>query len=221
MAKNPVEGQARAKLSPIKPLTVNQGSAFSLWREGYNLLLKGTPRTGKTFLAVYLALTEVERMRKQKVYVVRSAVPSRDLGFLPGSLAEKMLVYETPYIEIVAELYGTVTAYKNLKVNDSFEFLSTSYLRGTTLRDAVVILDEVQNMSFQEIHTVMTRLGKNTSVIVCGDVLQCDLERRDSGFNRALTAFEKMSSFAKVEFTPEDIVGSPVIKEWLTASGQI
>lgn len=210
-----------AQLNKVTAASESQRKAFASFTERTNLLMLGTPRTGKTFVAMYLALSEVEAGRRDKVYVIRSAVPSRDIGFLPGDTVQKMAAYERAYSGIISELYSNPAALHNLRTNGSYEFMSTSFLRGTTLRDCVVIVDEVQNMSFSEINTIITRLGKNSRLIVAGDMLQCDFEQhKKSGFDRAVAALSKMPSFGRVDFGVDDIVGSPVIKEWLIASGQ-
>lgn len=209
------------RLTSIRPMSDNQGAALSKFREGFNLVLSGTARTGKTFLASYLAAAEVEAGRAEKFYVIRSAVPARDIGFLPGKIEEKIKIYEQPVQEIINALYGTPTAYHNLKVANRAEFMCTSFMRGLTLENAVVVLDEAQNMTFQEINTIITRMwDTNVRIIVCGDVRQCDINERDSGFKRALAAFRNMSSFAEIQFTVDDLRGAPLVREWLIASGQ-
>lgn len=211
-----------AQLKPFTPANDNQFAAVESFKTSPNLLLKGAPRTGKTFLGMFLALNEIESGRYSKLIVIRSAVPSREMGFLPGSAEQKMEVYEAPYTGIISELYTNPAVYNNLKSNGVFEFLPTSFLRGRTFRDCIVLIDEAQNMSFHELNTIITRLWKRTRIIISGDSGQCDFRTRaESGFDRAAEGIAKMESFRTVEFGIADIVGSPVIAEWLIATGQV
>lgn len=207
------------QLRRVEPLTPNQSRAFKLYREGRSLLLTGSAGTGKTLVALYLALSEVESGAKSRVHIVRSIVSSRDPGFMPGNLQEKTRVYETPYYPLLAELYDRGDAYDVLKTTGVVEFTTTSFVRGTTLRDCVIVVDELQNMSLREIDTVVTRAGENCRVICVGDHRQSDLVR--VGERRGILDFtriaDRMPSFSTVTFTHADIVRSGLVREYLTA----
>ena len=208
--------------SAIKPLTENQKLTFEYYNQNYNLLLHGTAGTGKTFITIYLALKEIITKEKySKLVIVRSAVPTRNVGFMPGNLKEKNRMYEAPYAGICAELFGRADAYEVLKNKNIMQFTTTSYLRGTTLDDAIVVVDECQNMSDQELHTIMTRIGENSKIIFCGDTNQDDLtsERfmESSGLKKFMQVLKNMKEFAFVQFTSKDIVRSDLVKSYIIA----
>ena len=166
------------KLNPIQPITDNQRTAFEAYYEGKNLALLGAAGTGKTFLAMYLSCDDIinDRSGKKKTIIFRSAVQTRNLGFLGGKLAEKIKVYEIPYMEICNELFSRGDAYDILKNKQMISFESTSFLRGLTFNDTNIIIDEAQNMTSHELHSLLTRVGKNCRLMACGDVAQVDLE---------------------------------------------
>lgn len=205
----------------IEPMTDTQGDAFDAWDEGFNLMLHGIAGTGKTFLAVYFSLREIFEQNSyyNKLFIIRSVVPSRDMGFLPGSQKEKMKVYEGPYYDICNKLFQRGDAYEILKQRNQVEFMSTSFLRGETFDDCIIVVDEVQNMSDQELHTVMTRLGENCIIIFCGDVKQDDLTSERFNERSGLAAFmriiERMREFKFVEFEVDDIVRSNLVKSYI------
>lgn len=211
-------------LREIQPKTDAQSDVFDAFREGYNLLLHGSAGTGKTFIAYYLALAEIEKSQKyNSVTVVRSAVPTRDIGFLPGDEAKKLEVYEAPYRAISTELYGRGDAFEILKSKGVVNFMSTSYIRGLTLKNTIVIIDEVQNMSDMEINTIITRMGKNSRCLFCGDTNQDDLSLRRnevSGLSILISVLEQMESFDIVEFTHSDIVRSKMVRDYIIARDQ-
>jgi phosphate starvation-inducible protein PhoH len=205
----------------VAPMTDNQRVAFDFWDEGYNLMLHGIAGTGKTFLGLYFALKEVVQPNSQykKVYIIRSTVSTRDQGFLPGSLKEKAKVFESPYVPICTKLYGRGDAYEILKGKGYVEFITTSYLRGETFDDCILLVDEVQNMGDGELHTVMTRVGENCRIIFCGDVKQDDLtsERKKelSGLRDFMKIIHRMREFEFVDFQVEDIVRSKLVKSYI------
>ena len=205
----------------VAPMTDNQKIAFDFWDEGYNLMLHGIAGTGKTFLGLYFALKEVVKpnSRYKKVYIVRSTVSTRDQGFLPGSLKEKAKVFESPYVPICTKLYGRGDAYEILKGKGCVEFITTSYLRGETFDNCILLVDEVQNMGDGELHTVMTRVGENCRIIFCGDVKQDDLtsERKKelSGLRDFMKIIHRMREFEFVDFQVEDIVRSKLVKSYI------
>lgn len=209
------------QLTEIKPLTDTQDTAFHANGSGQHLLLYGVAGTGKTFLASYFALSDLLVGNTKRIIIVRSAVTTRDQGFLPGTLQEKMAMYEAPYREIFAELCGgRRDVYDLLKKREYLEFMSTSFIRGITFDDAVIIVDEVQNCTDHEINSILTRVGKNTRVILCGDHRQDDLKmtgkkNQESGVQNLLKIAKAMPSFSMVEFNVRDIVRSGFVKEYI------
>lgn len=218
--QNPMPN-AGLRLKEISPLTDNQRKTFEAYDSNKNLLLTGCPGTGKTFLSVYLSLEEIleDKGPYKKLVIYRSTVSTRDMGFLPGKASDKTKVYETPYHGICSELFGRSDAYDVLKNKGIIEFESTSFIRGITLSDCVVIVDEVQNMTHMEIHSLITRIGKNCKIIFSGDVKQDDLKNKKhkelSGLSDFIKIFEAMKSFAAIEFKPVDIVRGPLVKEYI------
>ena len=210
-------------LRAIRPLTQKQEDMFQLWFQGDNVCAHGSAGTGKTFLALYLAMSEMLEFKEhQQIIIVRSAVAAREIGHLPGTKEEKEEIFEIPYMDILHDLFGRKSTYKDMKDAGMIKFMTTSHIRGLTWDNAIIIIDEIQNMCFDEIDSVMTRIGKNTKVIACGDhKKQCDLKKHEvSGVGRMLKAFETMSGFANVEYTFEDVVRSEVVKNWLKATDQ-
>jgi len=211
----------------IQPMTRNQEIAFESWDEGYHLMLHGIAGTGKTFLALYFALREAMKHSTpyEKVYIVRSTVSTRDQGFLPGSQKQKEAVYEEVYREVAQELFERGDAYDILKQKNLVEFRSTSFLRGVTFKKCIVVVDEVQNMTDGELHTVMTRIGENARIIFAGDVKQDDLtsERKKeySGLRDFMRIIQQMREFDFVEFTADDIVRSALVKSYILARDRL
>lgn len=205
----------------ISPMTLNQEKVTRAYKAGKNLANIGSAGTGKTYLSMALALEEVlENEEYTKLIIIRSAVQSREQGFMPGSLNEKMGYYETPYIDIVNDLFGRGDAYQILKQKGMLQFMSTSFVRGLTFDNAIIIVDECQNMTYQELDTVMTRVGESSKIIFCGDMKQDDLKiskhRADiSGLKDFVRVISKMNAFTVVEFTVDDIVRSGIVKEYL------
>jgi phosphate starvation-inducible protein PhoH len=208
------------RLKKIGPITVTQEDVFDAYYENYNLFLYGVAGTGKTYISLYLALKEVLNPNSpyRHVYMIRSSVPSRDMGFMPGKLSEKMAVYEAPYVNMINELFNRGDAYQILTTKKVFEMVSTSFLRGVTMDNCIVIADEVQNCSFQELDTLITRSGQNCKVILCGDLEQCDLIRSKydvTGLPQFIKILQKMECFDFIEFQAEDIVRSGLVKEYI------
>lgn len=208
----------------IKPMTDNQQRVFDAFYDDKHLFLHGTAGTGKTFIAFYLALNNLHNQQSNhnKVYVVRSVVPTRDMGFLPGSHKDKMKVYESPYYAISTELYDRGDAYEILKQKNIIEFVSTSFIRGITLSDCIVIVDECQNMDFGELNTIITRAGPNSRFIFCGDFRQDDLTseryKEESGIVHFMNIIKRINTFEFVNFTRDDIVRSDLVKEYIIAA---
>lgn len=216
--------QSHFELRSIKPLTVNQQNTFDAYRQGYNLMLHGSPGTGKTFCALYLALQDLlQKNTYDKIILIRSVVPSRDIGFLPGSMKEKIAVYEEPYREICDSLFGRGDGYDILKMKKIIHFTSTSFLRGMTFNNSIVVVDEAQNLEQHEINTVMTRIGDNSRMIVCGDFKQTDLVKRydKQGITQLMAITKEIQSFTHIEFGPEDIIRSGLVKEYILAKEKL
>tara|TARA_R110002020_G_scaffold321162_1_gene537084 strand:+ start:947 stop:1702 length:756 start_codon:yes stop_codon:yes gene_type:complete len=207
------------KLHNIIPKTNNQERAFDLYNQDYNLLLHGLAGTGKTFISLYLALLDIinNYTDHTSITLVRSVVPTRDMGFLPGTEKEKSKVYEAPYINICNDLFGRGDAYDILKGKSLIKFVTTSYVRGLTLDDSIVIVDEAQNLNFHELDSIITRLGDNSRIIFCGDFRQSDLIRDDE--RKGLLTFMKIlatiDEFKTIEFKENDIVRSKLVKEYI------
>jgi phosphate starvation-inducible protein PhoH len=208
------------KLKRINPLTENQRKAFKSWNSGYNLLLHGLAGTGKSYISLYLALREIleNNSHYKNVVIVRSAVPTRDIGFLPGSVKDKTKVYEMPYQTICSDLFGRGDAYELLKTKRIIDFTTTSFIRGNTFYDTIVIVDEVNNMNFHELDSVITRLGDNCRMMMCGDYRQSDLNYHEkNGLMSFINILDDMKGFSHVEFEIEDIVRSGLVKEYIIA----
>lgn len=204
-------------IKTIIPLTANQKKAFDSFKAGKNVVLHGTAGTGKTYSAIYLGLQSVYQKNHLKLVIVRSVVPSREMGFLPGSQKEKTKVYEAPYYSICNELFGRDDAYEILKQRNQIDFISTSFIRGTTFRDCVIVVDEIQNMNWMELYTVLTRIGENCTVILCGDTKQSDLTGKTGKDDliKLLTVCRNMQTFQFIQMTRKDIVRSDFVKQFI------
>ena len=205
-------------LRNIQPLTQNQKLTFQQYNHGMNLMLHGLAGSGKTYVSLYLALEEIlQKNSYDQIVIVRSVVPSRDMGFLPGNIKEKAKIYEEPYKMICDDLFGRGDGYDILKNKNLIQFVTTSHLRGMTFKNAIIIVDEVQNMTGAECSTVITRTGENCRLMFCGDFRQTDLKRNErGGFYDFMEVIKKMPSFTFIEFGLEDIVRSGLCKEFLT-----
>jgi len=207
-------------LKHFNPLTENQKLAFDSFKDDKNLMLHGIAGTGKSFMALYLSLKQIlsdPECVYKKVVIVRSVVPTRDMGFLPGSDKEKTKVYEAPYYAICTELFGRGDSYEYLKKRNVIEFISTSFIRGITLNDCIVVVDEMQNATLHELDSVITRIGHNCKVVFCGDFRQSDFTREHerSGLTDFMRVVKNMKSFELVEFEAKDIVRSALVKEYI------
>lgn len=201
------------------PETENQQKAFDAWDDGDNLVLAGSAGTGKTFVALYLALESVlERETPyNKCIIVRSVVPTRDMGYLPGTVEEKKEVFETPYKAICQELFNDNAAYNKLINSHQIEFTTTSFIRGLTIDNSIIIVDEMQNLNFHELDSVITRVGENCRVIFSGDYHQSDFKdqtERD-GIQRFLRIIEQLRNFSVVTFGWQDIVRSDFLRDYI------
>ena len=212
-------------LKKIEPKTDNQKYAMQEWACNQHLVMKGSAGTGKSFLAVYMAMKDIllKRGDQEKLIVIRSAVATRDLGFLKGSLEEKIQIYEEPFVAMFEELFPTLkngsSACDKLREQKLYEFASSSYLRGITFHNATIVVDEIQNMTLGELDTIMTRVGEGCRIIFCGDERQTDLHKKDdkSGMYDFLNIINKLEEFSFIDFKPEDIVRSKLVKRYILA----
>ena len=208
------------KLKHFEPLTQNQRYAFESFEDDKNLMLHGIAGTGKSFMAMYLSLKQILNdpdSPYKRIVVVRTVVPTRDMGFLPGNTKEKTKVYEAPYYAICTELFGRGDSYEYFKSKNIIEFISTSFIRGITLNDSIVIVDEMQNASLHELDSVITRIGHNCKIIFCGDFRQSDFtkEHEKNGLDDFMKVVRNMKSFDLIEFEAKDIVRSALVKEYI------
>jgi len=225
--KNRQRQDSGLTLSDVEPLNYSQRRVIESFNQGMNLVLHGCAGTGKTFLASYLAIRDV--MDKvdgvQKVIIVRSVVPTRDMGFLPGTMTEKSKVYETPYQSLFSGMFNRGDAYDILKQKLKVEFTTTSFVRGETWDDAIIVVDEFQNMSFQELHSVITRVGENSRIVFCGDGKQDDLTSKrfneESGIEKFINVLERMGGFDIINFQTCDIVRSNLVRDYLIACHEL
>jgi len=210
---------------PIEPLTDNQKVMFDSWDADKMIYAYGVAGTGKTFVALYKALKDVlgEDTPYEKIYIVRSLVATREIGFLPGDHEDKSSLYQIPYKNMVQAMFempddnSYEMLYDNLKAQETISFWSTSFIRGTTLDNAVVIIDEAQNLNFHELDSIITRVGQDSKIIFCGDAAQTDLIKTNErtgiiDFQRIL---QQMEEFTLIEFGIDDIVRSGLVKSYL------
>ena len=206
-------------LRQIFPITDNQEKAFESFSYNKNILLHGVAGTGKTFISLYLALKNAlnSGQSRQNVQIIRSVVPTRDMGFLPGNQKEKSKAYEEPYYSICRELFNRGDAYDILKQKGIIDFSTTSFIRGLTFNNTTVIVDECQNMTWHELDSVITRLGDNSRIVFCGDFRQSDFswDKDKSGIHDFMKVIKTMDSFDFIEFDQEDIVRSALVKEYI------
>ena len=215
----------------IKALTPAQEKVWDAYDKNQNLFLYGAAGTGKTFVAMYLALKEVLDPKSQydKLYVVRSLVPTREIGFLPGDHEDKSNLYQIPYKNMVRYMFempddaSFEMLYQNLKGQESISFWSTSFIRGTTIDNAIVLVDESQNLNFHELDSIITRIGENSKIMFCGDATQTDLVKTNekNGIVDFMRILNVMPSMEVIEFGVEDIVRSGLCKEYLVAKAEL
>lgn len=222
----PVSNALKIKIDHLKtfePLTENQAKFFEAYKRGdYFIALHGVAGTGKTFCALYKALEEVLDKSNpfKKVIVVRSAVQGREIGHLPGDADEKMEIYQQPYVQICHTLFDRRDAWQRLEEQGYVEFISTSFIRGMSFDDAIIVVDEMQNCNFSELQTVITRVGYRSKIVFCGDYRQTDLIKNKndvSGIKRFLDIASTMKCFSRFEFNANDIVRSSLVRDWIIA----
>ena len=214
-----------SNLVSIKSITDNQKIVFDTWKKGKCQFLFGAAGTGKTFISLYLAMQDVMDLKKpyDKVVIVRSLIPTREIGFLPGDEEDKAALYQVPYQNMVQFMFEQPNEqsfnnlYDRLKGQGTLYFLSTSFLRGLTFDNSIIIVDECQNMNFHELDTITTRLGQDSKIVFCGDFDQTDLQRTNekNGLHDFLRILEEMEEFNCTEFTIGDIVRSGFVRNYL------
>ena len=212
-------------LIDIKPLTPSQEKVFDAWQNNKHLFLFGAAGTGKSFITMYLALRDIlnEATPYKKLYIVRSLVPTREIGFLPGDHEDKANLYQIPYKNMVRFMFempddpSFEMLYGNLKAQDTVSFWSTSFIRGTTIDNAVVLVDESENLNFHELDSIITRLGVNSKIVFAGDAAQTDLQKahEKTGIMDFKKIIDDMDEFESVEFGIDDIVRSGLVKSYL------
>ena len=208
-------------LQEREPLTQNQLRAFESEK---NLVLHGVAGTGKTYVACYLAFDDMAKQEYRKLVIIRSAVPTRDMGFLPGGEKEKAAVYEEPYKDIAIELFERGDAYQILKQKGLVEFMTTSFIRGITLHNSVILIDECQNMTFHELDSIITRVGNDCRIIFCGDFRQDDFHNKrgeSSGLSEFLTILEATGRFDMIDYEVKDIVRSDLVRDYIVAKYEL
>lgn len=217
MTKKRKSNKLNLELDNIQPLNKKQANVL---KSRNNMVLAGSAGTGKTFLASYLGYKAVlQDDEYDKLLYIRSAVSTRDIGFLPGSEKEKMKVYELPYVDIATTLFNRGDSYEYMKQKAVVHFEPTSFVRGTTFRNAFIIVDECQNMSYHELDSLITRLDDYSRIVFCGDIAQADLLR--NGFGQFYKVLKEMEEFDFVEFGVEDIVRSKLVKSYLTKKAKL
>ena len=212
-------------LVEVKPITDNQKLVFESYKKGLNQFLFGCAGTGKTFVSLYLGLRDVLKNETayERVVVVRSLIPTREIGFLPGDEEDKAALYQVPFSNMVQFMFKQPNEqafsmlYDRLKAQGSFYFLSTSFLRGLTFDNSIIIVDECQNLNFHELDTIITRVGQDSKIIFCGDFMQTDLTKMGerNGLHDFLRILEEMKQFNCVEFDIGDIVRSGFVRDYL------
>ena len=220
--KKPIDS---SYMVPVNPLTPNQETVFDSYEQGQNILLHGAAGTGKTFITLYLALQEVldEYTPYDKIYIVRSLVPTREIGFLPGDHEDKSALYQIPYKNMVRYMFSMPDdnsfdmLYDNLRAQETISFWSTSFIRVVTLDNAIVIVDEFSNLNFHELDSMITRLGEDSKIMFCGDITQSDLVKSNekNGVSDFIQILQQMREFTCVEFGIDDIVRSGLVKAYL------
>ena len=218
-------------LLDIEPITDNQKKLFDSYAEGKHLVAYGTAGTGKTFISLYNALADVldETTPYERIYLVRSLVSTREIGFLPGDHEDKADIYQIPYKNMVKYMFQMPSdadfemLYGNLKAQETIKFWSTSFIRGTTLDNAIIIVDEFQNLNFHELDSIITRVGENSRIMFCGDASQTDLVKTNdrNGIHDFLNVLRKMPSFDIIEYGIDDIVRSGLVKEYIISKLEV
>lgn len=207
-----------ALVEKVVPMNETQRQMIFAFSQGLNIVAYGSAGTGKSYVGCALALEKLFKRQSEKIVIVRSAVSSRSLGFLPGNLDEKADPYKAPYKQIINRLCGNGTAWDILIKKEMIEFITSSYVRGITIDNATVIVDEFQNCNQNEAMSILTRVGENCQVILLGDTKQTDLKKDESCFDWVMSVAQRMPRwFDLVHFYPKDIVRSGFCKDLIIA----
>lgn len=225
ISTNQILNKTSLNMRMVSPKTDRQNKVFISYQNGNNLLLHGSAGTGKTFISMYLALQDVFDYQNDmnRLTIVRSVVPTRNMGYLPGSEKQKIQIYEQPYSSIVNNLFGRGDAYEILKKKDMIDFKSTSFIRGMTFDQTVIVVDECQNLNFHELDSIITRCGETTKIIFCGDFKQSDFKNNEdkNGLLTFMSILKEIPSFDFFEFNHDDIVRSGIVKDYIIQKEKI
>ena len=218
-------------IKKIEPFTPNQSAFFERYAKGQNMVAYGCAGTGKTFITLYNALMDVldPKTPYEQIYIVRSLVATREIGFLPGDHEDKSYLYQIPYKHMVKYMFEMPDdasfdmLYGNLKTQGTIDFWSTSFIRGTTFDNSILIVDEFQNLNFHELDSIITRVGENSKIMFCGDATQTDLTKTNerNGIVDFMKILQNMPSFDTIEFNAEDICRSGLVKEYIISKLQL
>jgi phosphate starvation-inducible protein PhoH len=218
---------SKFSMKQIKPITKTQEDMFHSYKSGYNIAAIGTAGTGKTMCALYLALQDVLQTEEyDQIIIIRSAVQTREQGFMPGTQAQKEAIYSVPYSDITCDLFGRGDAWDILKQKRQVRFMTSSFVRGLTFDNSIIVVDECQSMTYHELDSIITRVGESSKIIFCGDTRQDDLagsrNKNDvSGLRDFLRVLNNIPSFKTIQFDVNDIVRSGLVKEYIVAKEKI
>lgn len=175
----------------------------------------GSAGTGKTMTALYAALQEVFKVYNKKIILIRPIFESasKELGSLPGDLDEKIAPHMKPFMYTLSELLGDTKTVGQLISNNKINFEVLNYLRGITLNNAVIICDEAQNMTLEEMMLALTRLGKNSKIIFTGDFYQTDLRKAKGSIMKFADMIKEVNGVSKFTFTSADVMRNPLLIE--------
>lgn len=203
---------------PIKPKTVGQKKYCDLIRKNTITFGVGPAGTGKTYLAVALAVTAFKQKQVQRIILTRPAVEAGEkLGFLPGDLQNKVDPYLRPLYDALFDMFGQ-EAFARLSEHGAIEVAPLAYMRGRTLDDSFIILDEAQNTTREQMKMFLTRLGFNSKMVITGDITQIDLpESKKSGLIEALKVLKNVDDIAQNRFTDKDVVRHRLVQDIVRA----
>ncbi|MCK4795906.1 MAG: PhoH family protein [Spirochaetes bacterium] len=202
----------------FNPRSINQGLYIKLLIEKDIIFSYGPAGTGKTFLAIAYALNELLNKNIKKVVLTRPVVEAgENLGFLPGDFIQKINPYLIPLFDAINEIVGN-ELHTKLSENNLIEIAPLAYMRGRTFTDSIVILDEAQNTTYNQMKLFLTRLGEKSKLIITGDITQIDLpNKKKSGMIQAIQILNSIEEIGFIEFNENDVVRHPLIKKIINA----